>query len=172
MRGETTPIIGRKESLLFQSTPLMRGETGRLFLSIDGQGNFNPLPSCEGRLKKITGGDQIMHISIHSPHARGDIFVLGGECYQYRISIHSPHARGDMQDYLADREQEIISIHSPHARGDVIFLPTGHSNRISIHSPHARGDNGIQGYGRKINISIHSPHARGDHSVSEYIKGG
>ena len=55
------------------------------------------------------------------------------------ISIHSPHARGDLfiYDLLAYHD---ISIHSPHARGDVIFLPTGHSNRISIHSPHARGD--------------------------------
>ena len=38
------------------------------------------------------------------------------------ISIHSPHARGDMtgmQDGVTEKE---ISIHSPHARGDRIVL--------------------------------------------------
>ena len=57
-------------------------------------------------------------ISIHSPHARGDISQ-----YQYTpaatISIHSPHARGDVLGLLSRAKRKRISIHSPHARGDV-----------------------------------------------------
>ena len=33
---------------------------------------FNPLPSCEGRLTPRRGKLRAIHISIHSPHARGD----------------------------------------------------------------------------------------------------
>ena len=55
----------------FQSTPLMRGETGRV-----------------PRLSRHRG------ISIHSPHARGD--GKTSEAHPRRvISIHSPHVRGD-----------------------------------------------------------------------------
>ena len=55
---------------------------------------FNPLPSCEGRpALRFHAGDFEL-ISIHSPHARGD---LGDEAMKAinAISIHSPHARGD-----------------------------------------------------------------------------
>ena len=56
---------------IFQSTPLMRGET------VDDY--------RLGAWKCI---------SIHSPHARGDPPKVAGRRVQ-RISIHSPHARGD-----------------------------------------------------------------------------
>ena len=79
---------------LFQSTPLMRGETGRavsgaprIIISIHSphargdfftryarkeEGYFNPLPSCEGRPGLAGQFGRIEDISIHSPHARGD----------------------------------------------------------------------------------------------------
>ena len=96
MRGETgfdIPLVGgqihfnplpscegRPDTLdtvahmaLFQSTPLMRGETRR----------------------RRPGGTRAQ-ISIHSPHARGDETDGAPERgAQKRISIHSPHARGD-----------------------------------------------------------------------------
>ena len=44
-----------------------------------------------------TPADFPILISIHSPHARGDVHVV--HCLpEYNISIHSPHARGD--DYI------------------------------------------------------------------------
>ena len=59
---------------------------------------------------------QLADISIHSPHARGDLFlILCG--LLLAISIHSPHARGDRAAYER-RIEQLISIHSPHARGD------------------------------------------------------
>ena len=80
-------------AVAFQSTPLMRGETKvaytdalTLEISIHSphargdacpesrsakDTDFNPLPSCEGRLSK-SSLSSARSISIHSPHARGD----------------------------------------------------------------------------------------------------
>ena len=38
---------------------------------------------------------QQLHISIHSPHARGDEAIMSLGEVLVDISIHSPHARGD-----------------------------------------------------------------------------
>ena len=73
MRGETDSASIRRSMLRFQSTPLMRGETAVLRVHAVGviisihsphtrgdaspassgspSSNFNPLPSCEGRLR-------------------------------------------------------------------------------------------------------------------------
>ena len=100
---------------IFQSTPLMRGET-----------------------KALTATTVFQPISIHSPHARGDQ-NLSIKSFTIIISIHSPHARGDIfkevVSWLA-----VISIHSPHARGDPLCPAPFQRPSISIHSPHARGD--------------------------------
>ena len=58
-RGDT-PLAGRSgQRITFQSTPLMRGET-RVYPSFGvWQSNFNPLPSCEGRLYQPQQGDYI-----------------------------------------------------------------------------------------------------------------
>ena len=59
------------DDVLFQSTPLMRGETMYQYQQTQAQ-----------------------DISIHSPHARGDkLQELKRDLLT--ISIHSPHARGD-----------------------------------------------------------------------------
>ena len=109
----------------------------------------------------MRNGDIAVRISIHSPHARGDLSKTGLTS-QHAISIHSPHARGDPLSHVyvhrakyfnplpscegrpAARMREIsglmISIHSPHARGDNIGVTTNQQMIISIHSPHARGD--------------------------------
>ena len=57
----------------FQSTPLMRGETETTRSALTPDCNFNPLPSCEGRRAVHRFISPGCLISIHSPHARGDI---------------------------------------------------------------------------------------------------
>ena len=122
MRGETYFLKHLHDLIRFQSTPLMRGET-------------EPEPA-EG------GG---AGISIHSPHARGD--------------VRSKHLR----------ENPVISIHSPHARGDRVLDVAGVCfNSISIHSPHARGDPHGATRASEWKISIHSPHARGDDESNSF----
>ena len=139
----------------------MRGETHLLQEFFKRHIDFNPLPSCEGRLVSVRNCRQcgrfqstpLMRgetrrndkkyraqlISIHSPHARGDGHVSGLAVFQCAISIHSPHARGD-KGAQAAADQSCISIHSPHARGDFFPLLLASIVVISIHSPHARGD--------------------------------
>ena len=127
----------RSTFTIFQSTPLMRGETRR-FSRRGGAADFNPLPSCEGRRGYSIPVSTVISISIHSPHARGDS-LFPGLCGMPSISIHSPHARGDTRR-RAGRCRRHISIHSPHARGDRAGDLHQRHLRISIHSPHARGD--------------------------------
>ena len=101
---------------VFQSTPLMRGET--LDHALDG-----------ARPK----------ISIHSPHTRGDDFALV-QAHVLRISIHSPHARGDPRLHAARQAwREFQS--TPLMRGETFRVNFCKIiSHISIHSPHARGD--------------------------------
>ena len=168
----------------FQSAPLMRGETRR-----DGRrrcrpGDFNPLPSCEGR---PLGEEKPLYseqISIHSPHARGDGYRarLSGRrnhfnplpsCEGRPFCVHSPPAfpnfnplpsrKGRPARWEQLRRLAGISIHSPHARGDSVRPFFILVSTISIHSPHARGDKHARTPGGgTLRISIHSPHARGD----------
>ena len=95
MRGETFAGLRRAEIAgLFQSTPLMRGETLKSGRWTQKTGDFNPLPSCEGRPGLSSAELVDALISIHSPHARGDL-RSARSASPARISIHSPHARGD-----------------------------------------------------------------------------
>ena len=57
--------------------------------------DFNPLPSREGRPDGVRDPAKSTSISIHSPHARGDLMADGSTFCMERISIHSPRARGD-----------------------------------------------------------------------------
>ena len=123
--------------------------------------DFNPLPSCEGRPIFYTNQFGVSIISIHSPHARGDLQAASG-CIRYQISIHSPHTRGDCPspcrpsrrtyfNPLPSREGRHLGIDidkavrefqsTPLMRGETF---TGRADRvrraISIHSPHTRGD--------------------------------
>ena len=89
--GDSRRRLRGIRAVRFQSTPLMRGETlvslglTECFNSIHSSCeetfllrrmpcpvHFNPLPSCEGRPQAAARGLCARHISIHSPHARGD----------------------------------------------------------------------------------------------------
>ena len=162
MRGETVPSpIFALNNGLFQSTPLMRGETSP---------ERPCTPSCP--------------ISIHSPHARGDDRPRHCACVK-NISIHSPHARGDVLA-SAGPEAPLPFQSTPLMRGETY----GAANRDIFYctfqsTPLMRGEtsggarmNGIgdfnplpscegRHYTRRFQqifetISIHSPHARGD----------
>ena len=123
--------------------------------------NFNPLPSCEGR-PNITPFGPMTKKFQSTPLMRGETMRQGPSYSRCDISIHSSHARGDL--YVPPIARSLtISIHSPHARGDLRLtsfpaqppyfnpLPSCEGRRwrsacvqadhlISIHSPHARGD--------------------------------
>ena len=138
MRGETFNCSASSFSTLFQSTPLMRGET--------------PQHARDRR-----GG----RISIHSPHARGDLWEA--DCPRVVvISIHSPHARGDRVLDVAGVCFNSISIHSPHARGDPHGATRASEWKISIHSPHARGDDESNSFSAREKSFQSTPLMRGE----------
>ena len=93
---------------------------------------------------------------------RGETLLGGRAGENEKISIHSPHARGDVHHRGHLQAALAISIHSPHARGDDRYRLSLRSVGISIHSPHARGDPARPDNPGEQSISIHSPHARGD----------
>ena len=157
-RGDQGKANHNHLSNVFQSTPLMRGET---FIDPINQAGFNisiHSPHARGDAGRAVSALAVM-ISIHSPHARGDHVTTTKKGW-LKISIHSPHARalpaGACADYAhfnplpscegrqnprpLGSPQTSISIHSPHARGDVLCDALGSHDLISIHSPHARGD--------------------------------
>ena len=115
-----------------------------------------------GETEAICKMQEKINISIHSPHARGDV-----NCRQ-RVARHglfqsTPLMRGETP--LIGSEKVALKFQStPLMRGETILRPELHAHDcISIHSPHARGDApGVLLLRRFIKISIHSPHARGD----------
>ncbi len=62
--------------VLFQSTPLTRGVTLFLILYHNFGTYFNPHPSQEGWPDEPTDTDEVLGISIHTPHKRGDLWLF------------------------------------------------------------------------------------------------
>ena len=124
-------------------------------------------------------------ISIHSPHARGDLRRQRETCKR-PLFQSTPLMRGETDDTAALQAAFDISIHSPHARGDpraprpfwglhVDFnpLPSCEGRRfdgndspatmIFQSTPLMRGETWFPLITQtQPGISIHSPHARGD----------
>ena len=78
----------------FQSTPLIRGETGAGVKLAYQRDVFQSTPLIRGETKALAESMAAESISIHSPHARGD-FVLSTYYDIQIISIRSPLTRGD-----------------------------------------------------------------------------
>ena len=171
----------------FQSTPLMRGETGWLVNPCFDSKISIHSPHARGDNKQLTNSG-LFFISIHSPHARGDYDKCSysrGELYFNPLPScegrhvckmqecckskfqSTPLMRGETLPFWSTKLILMISIHSPHARGDDKTFNLRKLANISIHSPHARGDCRIQIQGWGETISIHSPHARGDGQSAE-----
>ena len=71
MRGETQNQVAALQGMTFQSDPLMRGET----TAIDRLRAFEPFqstPLIRGETKVNQADALTLEISIHSPHTRGD----------------------------------------------------------------------------------------------------
>ena len=123
--------------------------------------HFNPLPSCEGRPRRSYLIVSDYRISIHSPHARGDVVE---PCTKYRwVKFQStPLMRGETIMRTLQPKTSLFQS-TPLMRGETsVFQIHFPLNPISIHSPHARGDPRLGCVRGHREISIHSPHARGD----------
>ena len=128
------------ELVTFQSTPLVRGETGLAC--------FPPA---------------LRQISIHSPRARGDNKPL--PCSRCRkISIHSPRARGDgFEPLKVHHQRDFNPLPSCEGRPP----PCGAANIARNFNPLPSCEGRRRAFRAAIPglaISIHSPRARGDYN--------
>ena len=139
-------------------SPHARGDHDFRYISFNSA-DFNPLPSCEGRLNLILQALGEDEISIHSPHARGDVLVVYVHNLSF-ISIHSPHARGDNRG-LVDLGRNKISIHSPHARGDLSAWRLFEHEKFQS-TPLMRGETIKRGVGRGTSRFQSTPLMRGE----------
>ena len=80
---------------LFQSTPLIRGETGAAWSKPGWRKNFNPLPSYEGRPNPASSDYPSSNFN-PLPSYEGRLDGNKIQWFWARISIHSPHTRGDL----------------------------------------------------------------------------
>ena len=110
------PSYSKFQTILFQSTLLMRGATQKFEL-----GYFDTL------------------ISIHAPHARSDRrsrwLTTSQSAFQSTLLM-----RGATYALTVRAPGEQISIHAPHARSDAAARDRNAVLHISIHAPHARSD--------------------------------
>ena len=105
------------QTIVLQSTSLIRGKTRTFTLYFSMTLSFNPLPSSEGRLGRYGSFIFAYDPSIHFPHPREDTFSP----YPWGLgnpSIHFPHPREDKGDSVTT---DILcpSIHFPHPREDL-----------------------------------------------------
>ena len=124
----------------FQSTPLTRGETMDICGGDLKMSGFNPLPSCEGRPPAQVEQTAAQDISIHSPHARGDLLSSPpASAGRYFNPLPSCEGRRDARDTRHMRTDDFNPLPSCEGRRapEEGFTPVAD---ISIHSPHARGD--------------------------------
>ena len=149
-------------------------------------GDFNPLPSYEGRRPSSACKYPSSFISIHSPHMRGDGVIPISVDSHARFQS-TPLIRGET---IGARLVKLCDLFqsTPLIRGETRFAPCHYAkSTISIHSPHTRGDSSrsarrpsprwhfnplpsyegrpVAQYRRELAevISIHSPHTRGDY---------
>ena len=126
----------------FNPLPSCEGRPSKYFF-IYSAAYFNPLPSCEGRRRPARRCLPCVHISIHSPHARGDASRSRGRTPSRYFNP------------LPSCEGRLISVTCEQVDGDFNPLPSCEGRRtanlenkcdrkISIHSPHARGDRAIR----------------------------
>ena len=124
---------------LFQSTLPVRGETEASEKEIDAFYKFQSTLPVRGETELMAHMTPVGFISIHSPRAGRDAYIIGGYPLQ-GISIHSPRAGRDAHKYLFDTLTTFISIHSPRAGRDNAGRFYGKIILISIHSPRAGRD--------------------------------
>ena len=186
MRGATAVSLSNDEWEKFQSTPLMRGATGRArgrlpapYVSIhaphargDGTSggsattpaSFNPRPSCEGRRALKTLNDQT-GLFQSTPLMRGATSSPGTWREPRAVSIHAPHARGDPATSVGRAFPRCFNPR-PSCEGRRGYKGRRYRERVSIHAPHARGDAFQGDRPFDAQVSIHAPHARGDVRVN------
>ncbi len=100
---------------------------------------FNPLPPCGGRHRFLAGKIWEDAISIHSPHAEGDLALMASFTFVSRFQSTPPMRRETRIGMSLIRKAKFQS--TPPMRRETARLNNLEElQEISIHSPHAEGD--------------------------------
>ena len=164
MRGETLEVIDKIVLQIdFNPLPSCEGRRTRVNIRCSLVSDFNPLPSCEGRHTKVIDDRPNSNFN-PLPSCEGRQLPHAHLLSRAHISIHSPHARGDPTSTTV---QPVSSDFNPLPSCEGRRFPPNtvcRSDRFQS-TPLMRGETG-QRQMRKmpLTISIHSPHARGDKS--------
>ena len=167
------------------STPLMRGETVRS-ANMDLTREFQSTPLIRGETRVRKPEKVPVNISIHSPHARGDMTIrrTGQSRSRYFNPLPShegrlcsfdkaaeldgfqstPLIRGETRKSTSGMPEAMVFQSTPLMRGETSVRTCVCRALIFQSTPLRRGEtaqNGGTAAGR--GISIHSPHARGDY---------
>ena len=111
----------------FQSTPLMRGATLAILL-LGARLMFQSTPLMRGATSHYIHNRSHKRVSIHAPHARGDIITPINVAMTIGFNPR-PSCEGRHLLEGAGVRRELVSIHAPHARGDRPAPPWRHRRR-------------------------------------------
>ena len=148
----------------FQSTPPIRGETLRI-IARRPRGNFNPLPSYEGRLGFVHHPFRPRVISIHSPHTRGDTCW---KSWRRRKTHFNPlPSHEGRRKYHQGKPVHARFQSTPLTRGETLTAAIKPESTKFQSTPLTRGETRPlrQCVNPSADISIHSPHTRGDYTA-------
>ena len=162
----------------------MRGATVAADPSVAVDPNFNPRPPCGGRRASLCHVVKCGQFQ-STPPMRGATVLIRASIFCRFISIHAPHAGGDLSLRDVIRLPILFQSTPPMRGATPITRPHSAYFIISIHAPHAGGDaEGLvypdfsvefqstppmRGATESLKsslgsspISIHAPHAGGD----------
>ena len=120
MRGETRQHHPRHDTIQFQSTPLMRGETWESARTDRTVPTFQSTPLMRGETRNV---GRRTHNDLYFnplPSCEGRLLV-DDEFFQIYTFQSTPLMRGETNADATVTDALGISIHSPHARGDAAF---------------------------------------------------
>ena len=137
-RGDMAASLYSTCGSLFQSTPLMRGATW-IASQCDKISMFQSTPLMRGATSLQYPAAARQVVSIHAPHARGDIASISGGGASSGFNPR-PSCEG-RQDVKEIDEYQLQFQSTPLMRGATIVPnPVKSIVIVSIHAPHARGD--------------------------------
>ena len=123
----------------FQSTPPVRGATGRGSTGTALRQNFNPRPPCGGRQRRPEPEAALPWISIHAPRAGGDQARRIGSALGATEFQSTPPVRGATKSSWCSCRRSTISIHAPRAGGDQERRHEGRKGHRFQSTPPVRG---------------------------------
>ena len=131
-RGDRRSSASPGRSLVFQSTPLMRGETQSRSKTCPSRTYFNPLPSCEGRPRALCAAH---HAANFNPLPSHEGRRAKKSAFSRTLHFNPlPSHEGRRRRCRKWRLPAAISIHSPHTRGDSISLQKSVQIYVSLHN--------------------------------------